>query len=109
MRITKVLMNAVDISVPQYSDTILFQSVVDLSIHTFFTGAPTGNLYIEVSNDETNNPASVTNWITLSGSNYAIASAVQLMYELDGIKNKWFRLVYIPSGGNGTLTAKMYC
>jgi len=94
---------------------ILHSEVLDLgeidlgSIQAIYTGAPVGNLTLELSNDIIalgGDPNSlVANWTVYAGSSQAIAAAGNFIYNISNMGYKWLRMVWTPSSGTGVLNA----
>ena len=73
-----------------------------VTIQLIWTGTPTGNFTIEVSNDEGPIP---TNWVTVASSTQAAGGAAgSKNYEPSG-GYAWYRVFYDSSSSTGTLTA----
>lgn len=88
------------------------QQMYGYCIQAEFTGAPTGTLKLQASNDPatsylsgntaTNNP--VTNWTDITNSSFAVASAGSFMWNVFDVMYNWVRLVY-TDGSGGASTA----
>jgi len=79
------------------------------SIQAIYTGAPTGSLYLELS-DQIIGPSAdpntaVTQWSVYSSSAQAISAAGDFLFNISNMGYKWLRLTYVPSGGTGSLNA----
>jgi len=75
------------------------------TIQAAWTGTPTGNFTIQVSNDADN--ATPTNWTTLPSSTQAAGGGVgSYVWYLDTIGYAHVRFVYTRSSSTGTVTAR---
>lgn len=104
-----------DMSGSVSSNGIDLQQVYVGSIQAVWTGTPTGNLTVEISNDKVavgvaGNPSSnVVNWTTLSGSTVAAGGAAgNTAWLLADIGYRWVRLKYTFGSSTGVLQA-MWC
>jgi hypothetical protein len=70
-------------------------------------GSPVGTFTLEVSDDEVDAVASVTNWSTYPGSSIAINSDGDLTYSIADIGYRWARLAYARTSGTATINAVM--
>jgi len=87
-------------------------NIADLSlgsIQAIFTGAPTGDLFLQISNDiiaaGSDPNTAVVNWSEYTGSRQTLAAAGAFVFNLANMGYKWCRMVYDPSGGTGILNA----
>lgn len=81
------------------SEVIVLSDMIHMGVHAVWTGAPTGDLYIEVSG-EVGQPSA---WEIL-GSVPVAGSGSQ--YWLDrNCPYLWCRLRYVPTAGTGTINA----
>lgn len=105
------ILNAGDMSLTLHSQVVDLANLVLGSIQSIFTGAPTGSLYLEVSNQiiaQGGDPdALVTQWSQVSSSVVAVAAAGDFMHIISNMGYRWVRLSYVPAGGNGTLNSTM--
>lgn len=95
----------------------LTSQVIDLadidlgSIQAVFSGAPTGSLKLQLSNEIIANTAdpnsAISEWTDYAGSSVAVAAAGSHIYNISNMGYKWCRLVYTRTGGNGTLNATL--
>lgn len=73
-----------------------------LSFQAVWTGTPTGTLKLQVSNDN-------TTYTDLPGTSQATGGAAgNFLWNLAGIYFQFIRLVYVRTGGVGTLDANSY-
>lgn len=77
------------------------------SIHAIWTGAPTGTMIVQVSNDIVADQSLVTNWTTYSGSTIAIVAADSAMINFSNAGYRWIRLSYTKTSGTGSLNATL--
>lgn len=70
--------------------------MLSASIQAVWTGSPTGNLSIQISNDN-------INWSTYTGSSTAVSGAGNFMWNLLTTPYPWVRVIYTASGGTGSL------
>lgn len=102
------ILNAGNMTLTLHSDVVDLSAVNLGSIHAVYVGAPSGSLYLEISNDiiaPTADPnAAVINYTQYGGA-VAIAAPGNFMFNISNMGYKWVRLTYVPSGGNGTLDA----
>lgn len=85
---------------------------IDLgSIQAVFTGAPTGALKLQLSNQIVANTAdpnvAVTEWTDYSGSATNVVAAGSHIFNISNMGYKWCKMVYTRTGGTGTLNATM--
>lgn len=107
-------MKSIDIATSQsmgasFNSTPVDCSAVQLaSIQGVWTGggSPTGTFKVQVSNDQVNDGASVTNWSDYPSSSIAITTDGDLIYNISNLGYRWVRLVYTRTSGTGTLNAK---
>jgi len=87
------------------------QFLDNIAIQLNFTGTPTGTFQVQVSvdyaQDDQGNVQVAGNWIPvlLPQSPVASGSAGFILIDLNQLASPWIRLVYVPSGGSGTLNA----
>ena len=102
-------MSAVDASADAVSSAINAQSLFNCSIQTISTGASTGTLKVQVSNDIVDPsipPTAPTHWSDLSGATVTINAASVGLIPLQNLCYAWIRLVYTKNNGSaGTITA----
>jgi hypothetical protein len=105
----KKIIDAGDMSGPLVSSVIDLDDVKLGSIQSVFSGAPAGDLALELSNDIVapggDPDVAVTNWTSYTGSVYTVAAAGTYMHNISNMGYKWLRLTWTPSGGAGTLDA----
>lgn len=90
------------------------QFIPGISFDIIWTGTPTGVFNVQVSNTYTQNPDGTTanagNWTVLPTSSFSgtyptpSGSADNGFLDVVGTEACWIQIVYIPSGGSGTLT-----
>ena len=97
--ISKRAFDATSMASTIVSDPISLNNMLHVSIHCVWSGAPTGDLFYEVSG-QIGNP---TNWevydtvsVAGSGSQYWIDRNTPYM---------WIRVRYVPSAGTGSIDA----
>lgn len=106
------------------SPYVQLRNIYTYTMSAIITGTPTGTVQIQASNDpETNdtqvnvaygagqsptNPPSVapTNWVTITGSPFAVSSAGEEMWNVNFAGYNYVRVQYIDASG-GTSTARM--
>lgn len=91
---TKTILSAADVSLNQVSSAVNLQNNYGFSVQAMFTGAPTGSVLIEGSNDQ-------ANWSTID--TLATAGVATLASNRDGIYWPFIR-VSKAAGGTGTIT-----
>ncbi len=91
--------NQVGVSVATTPTPIVLdiRNINNLSVTYEFTGAPTGSLQPEVSNDQ-------INWYAL-GSAVAISAATSGRLPFTDVPEQYFQLAYTATSGSGTLFA----
>lgn len=69
-------------------------------------GSPVGQFKVQVSNDQVDTGAAVTNWSDYPGSTIAIATDGDIIYNIANLGYRWARLVYTRTSGTATVNAK---
>lgn len=81
---------------------------VSYSIQASFTGAYTGVIQLQASNDIVKGSnAQPTNWTSITDSEADITVALNYMVNVELPSYSWVRLVYTPTGGTGTMVANI--
>lgn len=86
------------------SKPFLIEHIYAYSFTIVWTGAPTGSIKLQASNDPTMDEASVAGWVDISSSTYAVAGAGNLLYNMPDIAYRWVRFTYTATAGAGTVT-----
>lgn len=86
------------------SDAILIDQIYGYSLQCTYSGAPSGSLRVQASNDLTNNPDDVSDWDDVGDSVVAISASGDTFYNLDAQFYKYFRVKYDRLSGSGSLT-----
>lgn len=77
------------------------------SIQAIYSGAPVGDMEIQLSNDiiapSADPDVAIVNWIPYSGSQVSIVAAGSYLYNISNMGYKWARISYVPTGGTGVL------
>ena len=95
---------AADASVQQLGIATNTEFMVAVSAQGVFTGAPTGTLKLQASNDKLLGSALATNWSDIPGSTIAVtAAATYLLPKIDVCYSR-VRAVYVPTSGTGTVS-----
>lgn len=82
-----------------------FRHSLGFSLHVKVTGAPTGTVKLQVSNDDPN--AGPQTWADLTGATLALAGAPsETMFNVLSNYCGWYRLAYTRTSGTGTIEAK---
>jgi len=92
---------------------IPLNQIVNFGIQIFFTGSPTGNFKLQVSNDpgrimdpiESEQYATVTNWTDVANSAFTVSAAGDVYWDVQNSGAAWVRAVWTPTGGSGTITS----
>lgn len=83
-------------------------AVISYSVQAVMTGSPTGTIILQASLDViTDSTSTITNWTPITDSEVNINSAGTYMVNYEFPSYSWVRLVYTPSGGSGTLNARL--
>lgn len=90
------------------SRAILIANTTNVSFHSVISGAPVGSLRIEISDDTTEDRDQVISWIVYKDSPIAISAAGQYMISVADIPEKWVRIVYIVTSGDGFITTNFH-
>ena len=81
------------------SEPISLNNMLHTSVHCVWSGAPTGDLFYEISGDI----GEPTNWEVYDS---ATVSGSGTQYWVDrNVPYMWLRVRYVPSAGTGTLDA----
>lgn len=97
-----------DMSVAINSIPTNLDSIVSYSISAIFTGSPAGVLQLQLSDDvPIINIPDPNSWSIITDSIQNIAAAGHYSINVELPAYSWVRLQYIPSGGSGTLTARI--
>lgn len=90
-----------------YSDPFDLEMVTGYSIQAVWTGAPTGILFIQVSNDFISPP---TNWTLMDPSLVNTAGvANNHLWKQHMAAFRWIRFGYAFNSGSGTLNTRLSC
>lgn len=89
-------------------EAIAVGQIYGFSVHMIYTGTPAGTLKIQCSNDTTTQSASVTNWVDIAGASVVISGAGSTLFNVDQVFYKWIRVVYVRSGGAGSLDVNYF-
>ncbi len=103
----------VDMSTNINFKPIYLGSIVNYAIQIFFTGSPSGQFKLQMSNDVGNPSApkeslqfeAVTNWTDVADSSFSVAAAGNVMWDVQNTGGEWVRVVYTDAGGTGTITS----
>lgn len=83
-------------------------AAVSYSVQAVMTGSPTGVIILEASLDVvTDSTDTITNWTPITDSEVNITQSGTYMVNYELPSYSWVRLVYTPSGGNGTMNARI--
>ena len=101
--------SAADASVNQVSAAIVLDQMLYASIVVLMTGASTGTLKVQVSNDLMPQPASSpvpTNWVDLAGISVVMTANSTFIIPKFDVCYGYMRLVYTKNNGSaGTISA----
>lgn len=89
------------------SQPVLIEHIYGYSVQVAFTGVFAGTFKIQVSNDKGVSP---TVWNDLANSSAAVVGGAYggeagIIWNVEKSFYRWFRVVYTPSSGTGTLTS----
>ena len=90
--------DAENVSAGFTSDKLLTAKTKQVLIQAVFTGAPDGNLDIEVSAEQTGKGETVTLWSRIHRE--AVLGVEDYLFFLKDAGYKWFRIVWTPNGGS---------
>jgi hypothetical protein len=92
-----------------YSSPYLLELVTGYSIQAYWTGTPTGILFIEVCNDPS--PTTPVNWSLMNRSIIHVTNGGDLthIWKQYMAPFRWIRFGYAFGGGTGTLNANLNC
>lgn len=98
------------------SDPIWLGHIANFSIQIVFTGTPTGQFKLQMSNDDGRPSASteaardyqVNNFTDIVGSQQQITEAGNHGYTVQNTGYRWVRLVYTAGSGSGTITTTRF-
>lgn len=93
-----------DMSADINSTPTEIDEAVTYSIQAVFTGAPVGNMSLQLSNDVLYPP---TNWTTIDESTAAITEAGTYAVNVELPGYSYVRLIYRSTSGTGTLNARI--
>ena len=97
-----IVINSTNPTIAQNSSIITADHMVQISAQVVTTGASTGNVVLQASND----PPTLTpkNWTPVPLATVAVAGAESVMMPLTEVCYAWLRFVYTPTAGAaGTL------
>lgn len=97
----KEIITAGDMSSDVESSAQNMNKAVTYSIHAVWTGTPTGDLDVIVSNDGTNFTSLLDSVVATGGA------AGQAFFEVTTVSHAEVKLKYTSTSGSGTLTAKL--
>ena len=109
-----LLINAItvtDLTLPFNSSAFLIEHIYGYSVQVSFSGVFAGTFKIQTSNDVGNTPNQVpTHWNDLANSSAAVVAGAYggeagIMWNVERSFYRWFRIVYTPTSGTGTLTS----
>lgn len=95
---SNALMEDADMSASFQSEAFSLHKKIGFSVHTVFTGSPSGSLFLSVSIDG-------DNFILLPDSTQAIAEAGDHLWNVSDSKYLWAKMHWVPTSGNGNLDA----
>ena len=110
MRRRGPILSAVRLNVNIASSALLFEHYNRCrSIHLVVTGGPiSGTFKLQISNDVTDDVDQVASWSDLADSSQAIVAVGQIFYNLKDQAEKWVRVVYTSTSGDGYVTGNYY-
>jgi hypothetical protein len=97
-----------NMSITIISSIINLNEVASYSVQAVYTGTPAGSIKLQGSNDimtSSGNPP--TNWTDITDSVSDISTAGSYLINVEIPTYSWVRLVYSPTGGSGTLNARV--
>lgn len=92
----KTMLTNGDMASSVNSENAQVSLVTGFSIQSVFSGAPVGNLKLQVSNDG-------TNFYDYPGSSANISSAGTIIWNVGDVYFQWVKVVYTRTSGTGTL------
>jgi hypothetical protein len=89
------------------SQAFLIEHIYGYSVQVSFSGVFAGTFKIQTSNDVGTAP---THWNDLANSSAAVVAGAYggeagIMWNVERSFYRWFRIVYTPTSGTGTLTS----
>jgi hypothetical protein len=105
----KALFSAVDASVDETSAAQTLEHMYGFSALIYMTGASTGTVSWEASNDQATEPGKIasTSWVAIPSSSQVTAAATNYAQNFDGQYYRWVRCKYVKNNGSaGTLTVQ---
>lgn len=75
-----------------------------------YTGAPVGDLKVQISCDPNLGPNSVplpTNWTDLGSASVSISASGDCAFNVDLAFYSWIRFVYTRTSGSGSITGRL--
>ncbi len=114
----KQIATAVPMNAAYNSPYVPLRNIYTYSMAAIVTGAPTGTIVIQASNDpETNdtqiNPTSgvapavgPTHWVTIANSPFTLSTAGETLWNVNAVGYNYVRVQYTDASG-GTSTATM--
>jgi hypothetical protein len=98
------------------SEPIWLGHIANYNIQLVFTGNPSGNFKLQISNDAGNPNApkeadrnfKIENWTDMADSGQTISAAGNHSYEVQNAGHRWVRLVWTATSGSGTITSARF-
>jgi hypothetical protein len=112
MKTTNIVLqftNSGDMTGTITSQPISMEQVFGYSVELLWTGSPVGTISLQYSDDmgPINGGPAVTNWATDTTSTQNTAPWTGFVWNVRCGMYGWARVIYVPTGGSGTLTGKV--
>ena len=101
--ISGIMFDGIQLNQDRISNAVLIphNDFERISFQNIISGSADGLLFVQVSNDLTNDSTLVSNWIDYPDSSTNILGVTQLLINMKDLSFKWIRLSYIHNSGNG--------